>query len=250
MFDQVTAVHEVMHTMKTNLANIKNVLAVWDRPLMERKPKPVDRDEFERAHKGIKTSRYAEIKEGGKVSSLALCSPLFRCFFTCALMLQFSSCPDPSAESMLPSTKELHTVNRCHMCFVHSCISARDPFFQGLGVWLASRLSPLVTYKLGCDLPLKTRNESYCNQVLALISLAQRAGRLASSVYSINLELQLTKLLVRYSGCVPCDILSLRRRFTTCSRKTTKSSSAPMRRPTGVGMWTLSTMWSWTACRV
>ena len=64
---QVTAVHEVMHTMKTNLANIKNVLAAWDRPLMERKPKPVDRDEFERAHKAIKSSRYAEIKEGGKV---------------------------------------------------------------------------------------------------------------------------------------------------------------------------------------
>lgn len=59
--------HEVMHTMKTNLANIKNVLAAWDRPLMERKPKPVDRDEFERAHKAIKSSRYAEIKEGGKV---------------------------------------------------------------------------------------------------------------------------------------------------------------------------------------
>lgn len=56
-----------MHTMKTNLANIKNVLGAWDRPLMERKPKPVDRDEFERAHKAIKSSRYAEIKEGGKV---------------------------------------------------------------------------------------------------------------------------------------------------------------------------------------
>lgn len=65
---QVTAVHEVMHTMKTNLANIKRVLGAWDRPLMERKPKPVDRDEFERAHKAIKSSRYAEIKEGGKVS--------------------------------------------------------------------------------------------------------------------------------------------------------------------------------------
>ncbi|CAN0161161.1 unnamed protein product [Scytosiphon promiscuus] len=64
--EQVTAVHDVMHTMKTNLANIKNVLRAWDRPLMERKPKPVDRDEFERAHKAIKSSRYAEIKEGGK----------------------------------------------------------------------------------------------------------------------------------------------------------------------------------------
>lgn len=69
MWYQVTAVHDVMHTMKTNLANIKNVLHAWDRPLMERKPKPVDRDEFERAHKGIKTSRYSEIKEGGKVSA-------------------------------------------------------------------------------------------------------------------------------------------------------------------------------------
>ena len=65
-----------MHTMKTNLANIKNVLGAWDRPLMERKPKPVDRDEFERAHKAIKSSRYAEIKEGGKVKFL---KALFRC---------------------------------------------------------------------------------------------------------------------------------------------------------------------------
>lgn len=63
----MTAVYDVMHTMKTNLANVKNVLRAWDRPLMERKLKPVDRDEFERAHKGIKSSRYAEIKEGGKV---------------------------------------------------------------------------------------------------------------------------------------------------------------------------------------
>lgn len=39
---------------------------------MERKPKPVDRDEFERAHKGIKSSRYAEIKEGGKVRIVAV----------------------------------------------------------------------------------------------------------------------------------------------------------------------------------
>lgn len=69
-----------MHTMKTNLANIKNVLHAWDRPLLERKPKPVDRDEFERAHKAIKSSRYAEIKEGGKVrlmlkSALHCCVP-------------------------------------------------------------------------------------------------------------------------------------------------------------------------------
>lgn len=71
---QVTAVHEVMHTMKTNLANIKNVLHAWGRPLMERKPKPVDRDEFERAHKAIKSSRYSEIREGGKVRLPERCS--------------------------------------------------------------------------------------------------------------------------------------------------------------------------------
>ena len=66
---QVTAVHEVMHTMKTNLVKIKDVLHSWERPLMERKAKPVDRDEFERTHKSVKSSRYAEIKEGGKVTS-------------------------------------------------------------------------------------------------------------------------------------------------------------------------------------
>lgn len=112
--------HDVMHTMKTNLANVRSVLRAWDRPLMERKAKPVDRDEFERAHKGVKNSRYAEIKEGGKVSlfgDFAACAALGRdvvehnigcvliatscvCFlrgaFSNALLLSYSSYPNAS----------------------------------------------------------------------------------------------------------------------------------------------------------
>lgn len=45
---------------------------------MERKPKPVDRDEFERAHKAIKSSRYSEIKEGGKVSHVTFVCRYFK----------------------------------------------------------------------------------------------------------------------------------------------------------------------------
>ncbi|CAM9786011.1 unnamed protein product, partial [Phaeothamnion confervicola] len=52
--------------MKSNLSNVQLELKKWDRPLLERKTKPVDRDEFERAHKALKAARYAEIKEGGK----------------------------------------------------------------------------------------------------------------------------------------------------------------------------------------
>jgi dynein heavy chain, axonemal len=64
--EQVKQVFEVMRTMKTSLCEVQGVLRGWDAPLMERKPKPVDRDEFERSHKNYKATRYTAIKEGSK----------------------------------------------------------------------------------------------------------------------------------------------------------------------------------------
>jgi dynein heavy chain len=64
--EHVLQVHEVTRTMKTNLGNVKQELQSWAAPLMERKPKPMDRDEFERLHKHFKTGRYSTIKDGGK----------------------------------------------------------------------------------------------------------------------------------------------------------------------------------------
>ena len=38
--------------MKDNLHKVDSIVKEWDRPLMERKPKPVEKDEFDRMQKG------------------------------------------------------------------------------------------------------------------------------------------------------------------------------------------------------
>jgi len=63
---QVEIVHQVLKTMKDNFSNVESLMVKWDRPLMERKVKPVEKDELERMVKAIRTSRYAEIKDSGK----------------------------------------------------------------------------------------------------------------------------------------------------------------------------------------
>jgi len=50
---QVKAVDEVVRTMKDNLNKVDNIVKEWDKPLMERKPKPVEKDEFDRMQKGV-----------------------------------------------------------------------------------------------------------------------------------------------------------------------------------------------------
>ena len=67
-FETVNIVDEITETMKKNLTNVEdNIMEKWSsKPLMERKPKPVDREEFERNHKVVKAARYADIKDGGK----------------------------------------------------------------------------------------------------------------------------------------------------------------------------------------
>ena len=66
-FETVDIVDEITETMKQNLTAVNGIMEKWSsKPLMERKPRPVDREESERIHKAVKTARYAEIKEGGK----------------------------------------------------------------------------------------------------------------------------------------------------------------------------------------
>ena len=49
--EQVRVVSEVVRTMKDNLRNVNNQLLSYNRPLLQRKNKPVIKDEFEREHK-------------------------------------------------------------------------------------------------------------------------------------------------------------------------------------------------------
>ena len=66
-FETGDIVDEITETMKQNLTHVNGIMEKWSaQPLMERKPRPVDREESERIHKAVKTVRYAEIKEGGK----------------------------------------------------------------------------------------------------------------------------------------------------------------------------------------
>jgi dynein heavy chain len=63
---EVRNVHEVLKTMKDNFSNVENLMSKWDKPLVERKVKPVEKDELERMAKALRTSRFAEVKESGK----------------------------------------------------------------------------------------------------------------------------------------------------------------------------------------
>jgi dynein heavy chain len=53
--------------MKDNLRSINDQLRTYNKPLLQRKAKPIAKDEFEKEHKNYDKERYTEIKEGGKV---------------------------------------------------------------------------------------------------------------------------------------------------------------------------------------
>jgi dynein heavy chain len=63
---EVKVVHEVLKTMKDNFTEVETHMTKWDVPLVERKAKPVDKDELERTSKALRTTRFAEIKDSGK----------------------------------------------------------------------------------------------------------------------------------------------------------------------------------------
>ncbi len=64
--NQVQNVHQILKTMKENLASIETTMKQWDKPMVERKTKPVDIEEFERSFKSVKASQFTEIKNAGK----------------------------------------------------------------------------------------------------------------------------------------------------------------------------------------
>jgi len=65
--EQVKVVHGILKTMKDNLSAVKDIASKWgDKPMIERKTKPMEKEEFERSFKSLKTSTYSDIKEAGK----------------------------------------------------------------------------------------------------------------------------------------------------------------------------------------
>lgn len=64
--EKVKSVEEVVRTMKRNLAAVEGVLRECERPMLERKSKPVEREEFERMQRGIRAERYSKVKEAGR----------------------------------------------------------------------------------------------------------------------------------------------------------------------------------------
>lgn len=63
---QVTIVHDILKTMKDNFRAVEDILDTWNSPLIERKTKPVEKDEFERTAQSFKATKYTAIKDFGK----------------------------------------------------------------------------------------------------------------------------------------------------------------------------------------
>ena len=64
--EQVKIVHDILKTMKDNLAAVQDIVQKWDKPMIERKTKPMEKEEFQRSFKALKTSSHSDIKEAGK----------------------------------------------------------------------------------------------------------------------------------------------------------------------------------------
>lgn len=63
--ENVKVVHGILKTMKDNLAGVRDIIDQWERPMIERKTKPMEKEEFERTFKSLCNTNYAEIKESG-----------------------------------------------------------------------------------------------------------------------------------------------------------------------------------------
>lgn len=70
--EQVKCMHDVLKTMKDNLAQIQDAVKQWDTPMIERAVKPTDTDEFERTFKSTKAAIFSKIKETGKTIHASL----------------------------------------------------------------------------------------------------------------------------------------------------------------------------------
>ncbi|KAL7445854.1 hypothetical protein ACHAXM_010428 [Skeletonema potamos] len=63
--EEVKVVHGVLKTMQDNLAAIKDIIDHWKRPMIERKTKPMEKEDFERTFRSHCNTNYNEIKESG-----------------------------------------------------------------------------------------------------------------------------------------------------------------------------------------
>ena len=63
----VKDVNSTVKSMQSNLASIQRVMAKWaEKPLLERKSKPMTPDDFDQAHKAAVVNRHSEIVTGGR----------------------------------------------------------------------------------------------------------------------------------------------------------------------------------------
>ena len=63
---KIENVHDILKTMQQNFSTIVDILASWDVPMLERKSKPIEKDEFGRTCKTMTATRFAELKDAGK----------------------------------------------------------------------------------------------------------------------------------------------------------------------------------------
>ena len=54
-------VHGILNTMKDNLSTVQDIVKQWDRPMFERKTKPMEREEFERIFKSMQALNFSNI---------------------------------------------------------------------------------------------------------------------------------------------------------------------------------------------
>ena len=83
--------HGILKTMKDNIKGIEDILDSWDKPMIDRKAKPVDIEEYQRSLKILRSNKYSEIKDSGKkihtflketnkVLRVSNASPDWRCY--------------------------------------------------------------------------------------------------------------------------------------------------------------------------
>jgi hypothetical protein len=60
--DQVKIMHDILKTMKDNLAAVQDIVKKWDKPMISRKTKPMENEEFERSFKALKATYHSDIK--------------------------------------------------------------------------------------------------------------------------------------------------------------------------------------------
>ena len=64
--EQAKVVHGILKTMKDNLGAVQDIVNKWGSPMIERKTKPMEKEEFEQTFKSMKAANSSDIKDAGK----------------------------------------------------------------------------------------------------------------------------------------------------------------------------------------